>query len=386
MLRVKRNEINWPTSLFLISTLVLFLTVVPVYLWHNSLDLFQIGLFLFFFFGTGMSITVGYHRLFSHRAFEARWPVRLFTLLFGAAAFESSCLDWAADHRRHHKHADQELDPHDITKGFFHAHMGWLLRKMNPPSSHATVPDLQQDKWIAWQHRFYIPIAFVMGLGLPAFLGWLWGGPSAALGSLLISGIARLVIVQHMTFFINSLCHCVGRQPYSTQFTARDSGIMAVFTFGEGYHNFHHEFQHDYRNGVKAWQYDPTKWAIWALQKLGLTRNLRRVPDEKILLAEIREKQRRLQARLNASPTTLSEPLHHFLHNAQDRLKQASANWELRQAEYRQALRTKMEASREKIAELQTEFHASAERLRAAIKEWQEAYQRVQAQFRAMPC
>jgi stearoyl-CoA desaturase (delta-9 desaturase) len=113
-----------------------------------------------------------------------------------------------------------------------------------------------------------------------------WTG---ALGGFLIAGVARIVVAQHCTFFINSLCHTVGRQPYSTQHTARDSGIMALFTFGEGYHNFHHEFQHDYRNGVKPWQWDPTKWTIWVLSKMGLAEGLRRVPDSRILLAEMRE-------------------------------------------------------------------------------------------------
>ena len=113
-----------------------------------------------------------------------------------------------------------------------------------------------------------------------------WTG---ALGGFLIAGVARIVVAQHCTFFINSLCHTVGRQPYSSSHSARDSAIMAFLTFGEGYHNYHHEFQHDYRNGVKPWQWDPSKWTIWTLSKLGLVEGLRRVPDSRILLAEMRE-------------------------------------------------------------------------------------------------
>src|SRR5205085_11134457 len=127
---------------------------------------------------------------------------------------------------------------------------------------------------------------------LPTCIGWLWGGPQCALGAFLLGGVLRVVCVQHSTFCINSLCHTVGRRPYSSRCSARDSWLMAVLTFGEGYHNYHHEFQHDYRNGVKPWQFDPTKWSIWLLNRLGMTSQLRRVPAEKIMLAEIAEKQR----------------------------------------------------------------------------------------------
>src|SRR6266480_465942 len=98
--------------------------------------------------------------------------------------------------------------------------------------------------------------------------------------------VARIVVLQHCTFLINSACHTIGRQPYSTKCSARDSFFLALFTFGEGYHNYHHEFQYDYRNGVKPWQWDPTKWLIWVLSKLGVTSHLRRVPAEKIAAAQ----------------------------------------------------------------------------------------------------
>jgi stearoyl-CoA desaturase (delta-9 desaturase) len=120
------------------------------------------------------------------------------------------------------------------------------------------------------------------------------------LGGFLIPGVARIVVAQHCTFFINSLCHTIGRQPYSSSHSARDSAIMAFLTFGEGYHNYHHEFQHDYRNGVKPWQWDPSKWSIWLLSKVGLTWDLRRVPDGKILLAEMREARKHAEKQLAA--------------------------------------------------------------------------------------
>ncbi|MEZ5301583.1 MAG: fatty acid desaturase [Verrucomicrobiales bacterium] len=291
------HRINWPTTIFLCATFLLTVIGVPIYVWHFGIDLFQIGLFLFYFWASAMSITLGYHRLFSHRAFKAKWPVRLATLLFGSCAFENSALDWSADHRRHHKHVDEEEDPYNINKGFFWAHMGWLLVRLSCRKPEG-VNDLLKDRMVMWQHRYTHIIGVVVGLILPAALGYWWDGWVGALGGFLIAGVARVVAVQHSTFFINSLCHTVGKRPYDTRTSARDSWIMAIFTFGEGYHNYHHSFQHDYRNGVKPWQYDPTKWVIWALAKLGLASELRRVAPEKIVLTELREARRQSERKI----------------------------------------------------------------------------------------
>jgi stearoyl-CoA desaturase (delta-9 desaturase) len=291
MFRIPFERINWPTSLFLAATLLLSLTAVPVYIWQYGLDWFHVGMFLVLFACTSMSITLGYHRLFSHGAFKAHWSVRLFTLLFGAGAFENSALMWASEHRKHHKHVDHDDDPYDISKGFFYAHIGWLLVKINPAPPFDNVSDLKKDRLVMWQERHVHKLGLLMGFVLPTVLGWIWAGSSGALGGFLISGVARIVAVQHTTFFINSLCHTVGKRPYSSRCSARDSWFMALFTFGEGYHNYHHAFQHDYRNGVKPWQFDPTKWAIWLLSKFGLTEGLRRVAAEKIALAEATEAQ-----------------------------------------------------------------------------------------------
>lgn len=292
MFRFPTHRIHWKNSSFLIGTFLLSITAVPAYLWHFGLDWFQAALFVFMFAATGLSITLGYHRLFSHRAFSAHWTVRLATLLFGAAAFENSALLWCSDHRRHHKHVDHDEDPYDISKGFFHAHIGWILFKLEPDAPVDNVQDLRKDRLVMWQDRNVIWLGLLCGLLLPTLLGALWNGAAGALGGLLLGGVLRIVAVQHSTFFINSLCHTIGSRPYSGRCSARDSWLMALFTFGEGYHNFHHEFQHDYRNGVKPWQFDPTKWCIWLLHKAGLASGLRRVEAAKIAQAEAREKAR----------------------------------------------------------------------------------------------
>ena len=167
---------------------------------------------LYFYISTGMSITVGYHRLFSHKAFQAKWPIKLYVLLFGAAAFENSALWWSSEHRKHHKHVDTDDDPYDITKGFFWAHMGWLMFKLKPDSPLDNVEDLKKDRLVSLQHKFVHPLSFLVSFGLPSLIGYLYaintGNLSAAggaLGGLLIPGVARVVMVQHATFCINSL-------------------------------------------------------------------------------------------------------------------------------------------------------------------------------------
>lgn len=365
--------IHWSNTLFLSGTLLGAVVGVPLYIHHFGLDLFQILLFAGFFAATGLSITLGYHRLFSHRSFQASWPVRLATLLFGAAAFENSALVWCADHRRHHKHTDHDDDPYDISKGFFHAHIGWILFRLQADTPLTWVKDLQNDRLAMWQHNHYKKIAVGVGFLLPSLLGGLIAGWPGALGAFLMAGLARVVFVHHMTFFINSLCHTLGRQPYSSRCSARDSGLMAWLTLGEGYHNFHHEFQHDYRNGAKPWQFDPTKWSIWLLHKLGLVRDLRRATEEKILLAQLAEQQRQFKAKLDARPVPLAESIQHVVESAQQRLHQAALYWEQLKTDYRTTAEERVEASRERMHQLQAELHEATVRLRAAWRDWKEA-------------
>jgi len=311
-----------------------------------------------------MSITVGYHRLFSHKAFQAKWPVKLYVLLFGAAAFENSAIWWSSEHRKHHKHVDTDDDPYDITKGFFWAHMGWLMFKLKPEPPLDNVHDLHNDKLVAWQHKWVHLISFVVSFIVPALIGYyyaLYSGnmlPSVgALGGFLIPGVARVVMVQHATFCINSLCHMIGKQPYSTDHSARDSWVAAIFTMGEGYHNYHHEFAWDYRNGVKPWQLDPSKWIIWTLSKLGLTSDLKRVANERILLAEAKEVSRIVEHKLSAFQSAQNK--------STEIVEQASANLEKLgdrlseiHKELQTAIRDKIELSKSKLSELRLEVQS----------------------------
>jgi len=369
MFRIPFHRVNWITSLFLIGTALTAVVGVPIYLVRVGLDGFQCSMFGFYLVVTMLSITVGYHRLFSHIAFKAKLPVRVFTLVFGACAFENSCLDWVSDHRRHHKHVDHDEDPYDISKGFFWAHIGWLMFKLRPEPPMDNVNDLRQDPWVMWQHRYVQWIGFVVGVVIPTALGYVWNSAqgtdpwTGALGGFLIAGVARIVVAQHCTFFINSLCHTVGSQPYSSKNSARDSAIMALFTFGEGYHNYHHEFQYDYRNGVKAWQWDPTKWTIWILSKLKLAEGLRRVPDSKILLAEMRQARivaEQNLARLQAHGSDTVLGLAALFH---ERVERMTANYH----ELEKAVQDCVQISRSKLRAWQNETRRMLRDLRRTV-------------------
>ena len=170
------HRVNWLVSSFLIGTLVLSVTVVPVYLWFFGIDWFQIALFFVMLGACGFSITLGYHRLFSHLTFQAHWIVRFFTVIFGAGAFENSVLLWSSEHRSHHKHVDHDDDPYCITKGLFYAHMGWLMFKLKPLPCFDNVADLKKDPILVWQDRYIHLLAVLVAFVLPAGIGLVLAG------------------------------------------------------------------------------------------------------------------------------------------------------------------------------------------------------------------
>ena len=262
------------------------------YLWFWDARPFTWALSVFLMLLTGISITVGYHRLYSHLSFKASKAVELFLLIAASATFQASAIRWASYHRRHHRHCDDpRKDPYCIKSGFFWAHMGWMLQDNTASVVElGNVKDLLKNPLVLWQDRYWKLIAPFFSFILPGLLCWAaLGGFRGFVEGVLIAGFFRLIVVHNFTCFINSACHYFGSQPYSRKHTSRDNFLLAFFTIGEGYHNYHHEFQHDYRNGVRPWHFDPSKWIIWTLSKFGLTSNLRKVPEEKILLAEIRE-------------------------------------------------------------------------------------------------
>ncbi len=286
--QLPKKPLDWVNISFLLSTPLLSILLG---LWfHVSYEgakwPFWI-LALAFYIVTGFSITAGYHRLFAHRTYEANPLVKFFFLLFGAACFQNSALKWASDHRAHHYHVDEEDDPYNIGRGFFYAHIGWIFYKQNDtnPFDNKFAKDLVRDPLMRFQHRYYLLISVLIGMILPGIIGHFMG---SFLGGFALAGILRIVWVHHSTFFINSLCHVVGKQTYSKEHSARDSFIMALFTYGEGYHNFHHTFPNDYRNGIRWYHFDPTKWLILSLRIAGMAQKLKKAPERMIDEAKIK--------------------------------------------------------------------------------------------------
>ncbi len=283
---------------------IIALLGVPIEGFVNGFDFFEIAMCIVLIYFSGMSITAGYHRLWSHKSYEANSLVRVTLAIGGAMALQNSILHWCSDHRIHHRFVDQnDKDPYSAKKGFFFSHIGWMLREYNAHryDDYRNCKDLQKDKIVMWQHKNYLPIMLTANFGIPIFLGWLNGD---ILGMLLLAGVFRLVAVHHVTFFINSLAHIWGKQPYTDKNTARDNGILAFFTFGEGYHNYHHIFEYDYRNGVKWWQFDPTKWLIKALSFIGFTKNLRKCPEERIERAKLAMMLQKSQDKISSLPNS----------------------------------------------------------------------------------
>jgi stearoyl-CoA desaturase (Delta-9 desaturase) len=296
------SKVDWKSALFLSLTPIGAVLGLAWYLSTSTFDPRLLVLFIVFYFASGMSITAGYHRLFAHKAYEASWPVRLFFILMGAGAFQNSVIKWVADHRVHHRYVDRDKDPYNAKRGFWYSHIGWLFLKSPANSPEVWTRDLLRDPLIRWQHKHYDLIAVLMGFGLPALIGWMMG---SALGGLVFGGLIRVVFVHHMTFFINSLCHILGSQPYSDTHTAKDNGVLAIFTYGEGYHNFHHQFDLDYRNGIRWYNYDPTKWLIAGLSYVNLTTNLRVTPVEEIVWARMIMDEKKLKKKAANIPSEL---------------------------------------------------------------------------------
>lgn len=223
---------------------------------------------------TGLGITVGYHRMVSHRSFTCTDTVKTALLIAGGWAFQNSALKWSADHVRHHAKVDQEEDPYNAMRGFWYSHCGWLFYK-DPYRDDKYAAQFKKDRLVVWQDKYYLPI-LVLGFILPFLAGLIHGGWMSGLGCFLLAGVGRAFLVLNSTFCINSICHLWGNQPNGTENSSRDSWWISLITFGEGYHNYHHNYPKDYRNGPKWYNFDPSKWLIFGLSTTGLATNLNR--------------------------------------------------------------------------------------------------------------
>ncbi len=328
--------LDWVNLSFLALTPVVALAGSVWYAVNYGVTWLEVSNFFFMYWLTGVGITAGYHRYYSHRSYDCSRPLQLVYLIFGAASVENSALNWSADHRYHHRFVDTDQDPYNILRGGLYAHMGWIIRRetRDDETRYKYVPDLLRDPLVMWQQRWYLAIVLLASFVLPTLIGWAGGRP---LGGLIFGGFLRVVVVQHMTFFINSLAHLYGSRPYDTANTARDNWMLSPLTFGEGYHNFHHKFQADYRNGIHWYQFDLGKWWIRFFHWMGWAWRLNRTPERLILKAKLEVQMLEIEERLAAAraPERLWQKVQSRLQAGRERVEAAMAQYHQAKLDYK---------------------------------------------------
>jgi stearoyl-CoA desaturase (delta-9 desaturase) len=271
------------TALLVIGPGIALGIVVPL-LWGHAVTLLDIILAVVLYVVTGHGITVGYHRLFTHSSFKPKRPLKIALATLGSLALEGSVIGWVAAHRRHHRHSDAPGDPHSPhrygtgalaqVRGFFYAHVAWLF-SAQLTSAQRYAPDLLQDRDLVVLSRMF-PLFAVMSLAIPFGLGWLVAGTfGGALTALLWAGLVRMMVLHHVTWSINSVCHVFGRQPYTTKDHSTNFAPLAILSFGESWHNFHHAQPCAARHGAAPHQIDSSARVIRLFEKFGWATNVR---------------------------------------------------------------------------------------------------------------
>jgi stearoyl-CoA desaturase (delta-9 desaturase) len=271
---------------------VLALGLVAWQVWSELLGWSDIVVFAVMYVITGLGVTVGFHRLFTHRSFKTGKAVRATLAALGSMAIEGPVISWVADHRKHHAFSDKPGDPHSphvdhghgikgALRGLFHAHVGWLFLHTQRGLKTRYAPDLLKDPVVKKINDTFV-FWVLAGLAAPFLLGWLIGGTVAeGLTGLLWGGAVRMLVVHHATYSINSLCHFFGRRRFETDDESRNLFWLSFFTFGEAYHNNHHAFPTSARHGLGRWSFDPSAWVIWGLEKTGLAWDVVRISPER---------------------------------------------------------------------------------------------------------
>jgi stearoyl-CoA desaturase (Delta-9 desaturase) len=266
------KKFNLGPSLYIIGYHLLLMIALPLYLWHHTPSWQILTITAVILYLTGLGITAGYHRLFSHTTYKAHPIFEFFIMLLGTMATQGSVLRWSFDHRHHHAFVDTDRDPYSIKKGFWYAHFLWLLEKPKPIEN-KIVADLLKKPMVCFQHRYYGLLMVLTNLLTSLVVGWYLND---YLGAFLFVWLVRTFLIHHFTWFINSLAHTWGARPFCQELSAVDNYLISMLTWGEGYHNYHHTFASDYRNGIRWFHYDPTKWLIWTLSKVGLASRLKK--------------------------------------------------------------------------------------------------------------
>ena len=264
-----------------------------VLLWQKAVDGTDLAILGVMYVLAAMGITVGWHRMFTHRAFQAKRPVQLTFAVLGSMAGQGPLAHWVADHRKHHAHTDEEGDPHSphvhehgegvkgVFLGLVHAHFGWLMTDWGQARHEQYARDIIEDRTLYGIHQWFVPI-MLTGLLLPAAAGWLITGTLAgAATALLWGGFVRVFLGHHVTWSINSICHFFGRRRFDTDDYSTNVFWLALPSFGEAWHHNHHAFPRSAVHGLRWYELDPSAWLIRGMEKLGLVYNVVRISPER---------------------------------------------------------------------------------------------------------
>jgi stearoyl-CoA desaturase (Delta-9 desaturase) len=265
-----------------------------VLLWNSLVSTTDLAILAVMYVLTGLGITVGFHRMLTHRSFRTPKPLEYAFAVLGSMAVEGPVISWVADHRKHHAHADQEGDPHSphvghgegtgaVLRGLWHAHSGWLMHTQGQASARRYAKDLFEDRGMRFINRHF-PEFVLVSLALPALAGWAISGTIAgAATGLLWGGLVRIFVVHHVTWSVNSVCHFLGSRRFETDDESTNVPWLALFSFGESWHHNHHAFPRSAAHGLRRWEalLDPSALLIAGLEKIGLARNVVRIAPER---------------------------------------------------------------------------------------------------------
>ena len=363
---MKFAQVEWGVTLFLIGYHLALLIGLPFYFIYNSPagGLYIAAVILLYL--SGLAITMGYHRFYAHSTFKTNKLVEVILLFFGSMATQGSALRWACDHRNHHAYVDTDRDPYSVKKGFMHAHVLWLFRKTKPINQ-KVVADLYRNKLLVFQDKFYVPLMLLTNTTAFLFVGYLFND---YLGAFVITWGLRLFFLHHFTWFINSLAHTWGSQSFSQEHSAVDNYLISLLTFGEGYHNYHHTFANDYRNGTKWYHFDPTKWLLWSLSKCHLVSGLKKVSSIRIKERMVLESKNEIQNKITESWLTHKKKL------LEDVVEKTTEDLMNKLADLRQLITEyqsykKSKVSKDTLKKLQLKIKRMKKNLKSDWKSWQ---------------
>jgi stearoyl-CoA desaturase (delta-9 desaturase) len=286
----KRGGEQTALLIFIVVPFIALLAAIP-FAWGRALHWHDLVITFLLYVFTGLGITVGYHRFFTHGSFRAGAPLTVMLAIAGSMAIEGPVLRWVADHRRHHAFSDRDGDPHSpwrygetvpaLLRGLLHAHLGWLFDPQNTnPKRYA--PDLLRNRAVMMVSRAFAPLV-IFSLGLPALLGWLITGTwQGALTTFFWGSLVRVGLLHHVTWSINSICHAMGKRPFRSRDRSGNVWWLALLSFGESWHNLHHADPTSARHGVLPGQIDVSAWLIRRFERAGWAWDVRWPTPERL--------------------------------------------------------------------------------------------------------